>query len=69
MVRDKGAPMSFILTVIFYYAEPGQLPKVHREQRGSYVECDRARVEALSKPPVGVKSVSAICVSGHLPKG
>jgi hypothetical protein len=34
-----------------------------------YVECDQARVEAMSMPPAGVKSVSAICVSGDLPKG
>ena len=60
--------MTFILTVIFYYAEPDQLPKVHREQLSSYVECDRARLEALAKPPLGVKTVSATCVSGHLPK-
>jgi hypothetical protein len=60
--------MAFILTVIFYYAEPDRLPKVHREQIASYVECDRARVEAISNPPVGVKTVTATCVSGRLPK-
>lgn len=60
--------MAFILTVIFYYAEPDRLPKVHREQLGSYVECDRARLEALSKPPLGIKTVTATCVSGRLPK-
>jgi hypothetical protein len=60
--------MEFILTVIFYYAEPNRPPKVHREQRGSFVECDRARLEAISKPPSGVQNVSANCVSGHLSK-
>jgi hypothetical protein len=60
--------MTFILTVIFYYAEPDRLPTVHREQLGSYVECDRSRLEALSKPPLGVKTMTATCVSGHLPK-
>jgi hypothetical protein len=60
--------MEFILTVIFYYAEPDRPPKVHREQRASYVECDQARVEAISKPPLDVQRVSASCVSGHLTK-
>jgi len=60
--------MEFILTVIFYYAEPDRPPKVHREQRGSYVECNRARAEAISNPPADVQTVSATCVSGHLPK-
>jgi len=60
--------MAFILTIIFYYAEPDHLPEVHRQEFGSYIECDRSRVEALSKPPVGVKTMSATCVSGHLPK-
>jgi hypothetical protein len=60
--------MAFILTVMFYYAEPDRLPKVHHKQFESYVECNRARLEALSKPPLGVKTVSATCVSGHVPK-
>jgi hypothetical protein len=59
--------MEFILTVMFYYAEPDRLPKVHREQRASYVECDRARAEAIAKPPPDVQTVTATCVSGHLP--
>jgi hypothetical protein len=61
--------MEFILTVLFYYAEPDRPPKVHREQIGSYIECDRARAEAVSKPPPDVKTVTATCVSGQLPKG
>jgi hypothetical protein len=60
--------MEFILTVIFYYAEPDRPPQVHREQRESFVECDRARLEAISKIPPGVQSVAATCVSGHLTK-
>jgi hypothetical protein len=60
--------MEFILTVMFYYAEPGQSPKVHREQRSSYAECDRARTEVISKPPPGVQTVAATCISGHLTK-
>jgi hypothetical protein len=67
--KKGGAPMAFLLTVVFYYAEPDRPPKVHREQLGSYMECERARVDALSKPPSGVKTVSAVCVSGQLPKG
>ena len=63
-----GAQMEFILTVIFYYAEPDRPPKVQRSQLSSYVECDRARLEAISKTPPGVQSVTANCVSGHLPK-
>ena len=63
---EEGCPMDFILTVIFYYAEPNRAPKVHRKQRNSFVECDRARLDAVSKPPSGVRSVSANCVSGHL---
>jgi len=59
--------MEFILTVVFYYAEPGLPPKVHREQRASYVECDRARAEAIAKPPTDVQAVTATCVSGRLP--
>jgi hypothetical protein len=60
--------MEFILTVMFYYAEPDHAPQVRREQRESFVECDRARLEAISKPPPGVQSVTATCVSGHLTK-
>ena len=60
--------MEFILTVTFLYAEPGRPPKVHREQRASYVECDRARVEAISNRPPDVQTVTATCVSGHLAK-
>ena len=60
--------MTFILTVIFYYAEPDRPPKVQRSQLSSYVECDHARLEAISKTPPGVQSVTANCVSGHLPK-
>jgi hypothetical protein len=61
--------MAFVLTLIFYYAEPGRPPQVHREQIGSYVECERARVEAVAKAPSGVKTVTAMCSSGPLPKG
>jgi len=61
--------MAFILTVIFYYAEPGRPPQVRREQIGSYVECERARVEAISKAPSEVKTVTAMCSSGPIPKG
>jgi hypothetical protein len=60
--------MEFILTVMFYYTDPDRPPRVHREQRESYVECDRARLEAISKPPPDVQSVTATCVSGHLTK-
>jgi hypothetical protein len=60
--------MEFILTVIFYYAEPDRPPKVQRSQLSSYVECNQARVEAISKTSPGVESVTANCVSGHLPK-
>jgi hypothetical protein len=35
---EEGCPMDFILTVIFYYAEPNRAPKVHRKQRNSFVE-------------------------------
>ena len=51
--------MEFILTVIFYYAEPDRPPKVQRSQLSSYVECDHARLEAISKTPPGVQSVTA----------
>jgi hypothetical protein len=60
--------MEFILTVIFYYTEPNRPPKVHREQRASFLECDRARLEAISKSMPGVQRVSANCVSGRLSK-
>ena len=60
--------MEFILTVIFYYAEPDRPPKVQRSQVSSYVECNQARLEAISKTPPGVESVTANCVSGHLSK-
>jgi hypothetical protein len=60
--------MAFILTVILYYAEPDRPPQVHREQSGSYVEGERARVEADSKAPLGVKTVTAMCSSGPIPK-
>jgi hypothetical protein len=66
--KKKSCPMEFILTVIFYYVEPDRPTKVQREQHGSYAECNRARLEAISKPPAGVKTVSANCVSGHLSK-
>jgi hypothetical protein len=60
--------MEFILTVMLYYAEPGRAPKVHREQRASYVECDQARMEAIAHPPPDVQTVTATCVSGRLQK-
>jgi type II secretory pathway component PulM len=60
---------SFLLTVIFFYAEPDRPPQVRREQIGSYIECERARAEAVSKAPSDVKTVTATCTSGSLPKG
>jgi hypothetical protein len=60
--------MEFILTVMFFYAEPDRPPKVRREQRASYIECDRARVEAISNPLPDVQTVTATCISGQLPK-
>jgi len=56
--------MEFILTVIFYFADAPS--KVRREQVGSFIECEQARLEAVSNPPRGVQSVTATCVSGHL---
>jgi hypothetical protein len=67
-LSNEAAPMEFILTVILYYTEPDRPPKVQRSQLRSYVECNQARVEAISKTPPGVQSVNANCVSGHLPK-
>jgi hypothetical protein len=60
--------MEFILTVIFYYTDPDRPAKVQRSQLSSYGECNRARLEAISKTPPGVQSVIANCVSGQLPK-
>ena len=60
--------MEFVLTVMFFYAEPDRPAKVHRQQRASYVECDRARLQAISNVPPDVQTVTATCVSGHLPK-
>jgi len=60
--------MEFILTVIFYYAEPDRPPKVQRSQLSSYVACNQARLEAIEKTPPGVQTVTANCVSGHLSK-
>ena len=60
--------MEFILTVIFYYTDPDSPAKVQRSQLRSYVECNQARLEAIAKTPPGVQSVTANCVSGHLPK-
>ena len=59
--------MEFVLTVMFLYAEPDRPPKVHLEQRASYIECDRHGWKQFQKPP-DVQTVTATCVSGHLRK-